>query len=284
VFKSEFRNPKYFLSKGGFVLNDADSIKERWCDAISRAHGETKQIEPPSSTIGPLSIEEAYTVQAAIAEQWIGQGQRAIGWKVGATSRAVIEQMRGIYDEPIFGRMTSSSNYSGCTEIKASNFFRLGIEPEIVLMIDRPLRGPGVTHLDVLRAAFGATAAVELIDSRINTETRTKSDSVADNSGHGGIILGPIFIPLDGFDLTHEGVVVSRNAQLWGSACGCEALGNPLNVVSWLANKLSQFDHEIRAGEIVSTGSLTSVLYVEPGDVVDVSFANLGRIQFSITE
>jgi len=54
--------------------------------------------------------------------------------------------------------------------------------------------------------------------------------------------------------------------------------------VTWLANKLPQFDQQLHAGEIVLTGSLTKFFFVEPGDVLDISFSNLGTIQFAIGE
>lgn len=73
-----------------------------------------------------------------------------------------------------------------------------------------------------------------------------------------------------------------RNGQLLASACGVEALGDPLNVMVWLANKLGALGKELRAGTVVSTGSLTEYFFVEPGDVFDVSFSNLGQIHFSI--
>ncbi len=75
-----------------------------------------------------------------------------------------------------------------------------------------------------------------------------------------------------------------KNAKLLASACGAEALGNPINVLVWLANKLAEFGKEIGAGEIGSTGSLTTFFFVDPGDVIEVSFSNLGTIQFAVTD
>jgi len=78
-------------------------------------------------------------------------------------------------------------------------------------------------------------------------------------------------------------VILKRNGQLLASACGIEALGNPLNVVTWLANKLADVDHEIREGEIILTGSLTKYFFVSPGDSVQVSFTHLGTVHFTVS-
>ncbi|MCG6877878.1 MAG: hypothetical protein LJE96_01780 [Deltaproteobacteria bacterium] len=73
-----------------------------------------------------------------------------------------------------------------------------------------------------------------------------------------------------------------RKGEILASACGAEALGDPLNVMVWLVNKLGALGKGLSAGAIVSTGSLTKFYFVEPGDVFDVSFSNLGQIHFSI--
>jgi 2-keto-4-pentenoate hydratase len=85
-------------------------------------------------------------------------------------------------------------------------------------------------------------------------------------------------------DLTHEGMILRKNGRLLASACGVEALGNPVNVVTWLANKLWELDQEIKKGEIILTGSLTPFYAVSPGDVFHVSFSNLGSVHFAVEE
>ena len=261
-------------------MGNNDLIKQRWYSGLLKAHEEANPIDSLSSTIGELSMEEAYEVQAMLVEDRIKKGERIIGWKVGATSRAVMDQLK--INEPILGCMTSHSYYSAVREVKASDFCRLAVEGEIAFVMGKPLRGPGITHADVILATSGVMGAVELVDCRVKDWKITTSEAVADNACHAGIILGPFMKPISGFDLTQEGVVLTKNGRILASACGVEALGNPLNVVAWLANKLSEFDKEIHAGEIVSTGSLTEFFFVEPGDVVDVSFSSLGSIQFAV--
>jgi len=260
---------------------NTESIKEQWLKMLLGAREKGQPIDPPSSTIGPLSMEEAYDVQGKLVDDMIKKGERIIGWKVGATNRNVMEQLN--IDEPLLGCMTNQSDYS-LKEVKASDFFKLAVEGEIAIVMGKQLRGPGITNADVVRAASGVMGAVELVDCRIKDWQTTPPESIADNALHGGIILGPFLKPVSGFDLTHEGVVMRKNGQLLASACGVEALGNPLNVVTWLANKLSELDREIKAGDIISTGTLTSFYFVEPGDVMEVSYSSLGAIRFPIID
>jgi len=261
-------------------MDNHDLLKQRWYSTLLKAHEEAKPTDSPSAGIGELSVEQAYEVQAMIVENRIRNGEHIVGWKIGCTSQAVMDQLK--IDEPILGCMTSGSYYSSLREVKASGFCKLALEGEIAFVMDKPLKGPGRTNSDVIMATSGIMGAVELVDSRIKDWKINISEAVADNSLHAGFVLGPFMRPISGFDLRHEGVVMSKNGRLLASACGVEALGNPINAVTWLANKLSAFDREIQAGEIILTGSLTEFFFVEPGDIVNVSFSNLGSIQFPI--
>jgi len=261
---------------------EKDDIKRCWFAQLAKACEEKRPIDSLVSVCGEVPLEEAYDVQAMLIERKVGEGERIVGWKVGATSRHVMEQL-GIR-EPILGCMTSGSCYSAVREVKASSFCKPAIEGEIAFVMSRPLSGTFVTKADVLSAVRGVMGAVELVDCRIRGWNTTTAEAVADNALHGGFILGPLMKPLDGMDPRYEGVVLRKNGGLLASACGIEALGDPLEVVAWVARKLSEFGKELQPGEIILTGSLTKFFFVEPGDVVHISFTSLGDIQFAVRE
>jgi 2-keto-4-pentenoate hydratase len=58
-------------------------------------------------------------------------------------------------------------------------------------------------------------------------------------------------------------------------------LENPVNVVVWLANKLAEFGHSLRRGDLLMTGSLTRFLLVKRGDRIQMSYGRLGTLEFS---
>ena len=255
-------------------------IAQQWYQQLVKARLKVEPVDSLESSAGSLTIEEAYRVQDRMIADRLKDGERIIGWKVGATSQAIMQQL-GI-DEPVYGCMTSASVHSAATPVKAAAFCRLAVEGEIAFVMNRRLRGPGISPADVLTATSGIMGAVELVDCRIKGWQPTIAEAVADNSLHAGLILGARLLPLTGLDLPTEGVILKQNGRLLASACGIEALGNPLNVVTWLANKLAHFDHEIREGEIILTGSLTKYVFVSPGDAVEVSYSRLGSIAFAV--
>ena len=254
--------------------------KQQWYRHLVTAKEKSEPVESLETAFGGLTIEEAYAVQDMIIADRLKKDERIIGWKVGATSQAIMNQL-GI-NEPVYGCMTSSSVHNSYAPVKASGFCRLAVEGEIAFVMGKKLRGPGITPADVLTATAGIMGAVELVDSRIKGWKPTIAEAVADNSMHAGLIMGAAMIPAAELDLQTEGVVMKTNGRLLASACGIEALGNPLNVVTWLANKLAEFDHEIREGQIVLTGSLTKYFFVTPGDAVETIFSHLGAIDFAV--
>jgi 2-keto-4-pentenoate hydratase len=247
-----------------------------------KARAARKPTDNLSAAIGELSIAEAYEIQNMLVDDLIVKGEHIIGWKIGATSHSIMRQLK--INEPILGCMTSGSHYSALEPVKASDFCKLAVEGEIAFIMGKNLRGPGITKADTVAATAGVMAAVELVDCRTTDWKPTITEAIADNSLHAGIILGSFMKPLTGFDLRKEGVILRKNGHLLASACGVEALGDPVNVVTWLANKLPGLGREIRKGEVILTGSLTEFFFVEPGDVVDVAFSNLGDIQFVVSK
>ncbi len=256
-------------------------VQQKWQRRLVKAKQAADPIDSLESTVGSLTIEEAYSVQDRIITDRLKDGERIIGWKVGATSQAIMDQL-GI-NEPVYGCMTSSSIHMSHTPVKSSEFCRLAVEGEIAFVMNKRLRGPGITPADVLTATAGIMGAVELVDCRTRGWKPTIAEAVADNSLHAGLILGATMLPVSGLNLQTEGVILRQNGRLVASACGIEALGSPLNVVTWLANKLAHVDHEIREGEIILTGSLTQYVFVSPGDFVEAVFSHLGSVGFAVT-
>ena len=184
-------------------------VQERWYQQLVEAGRKIEPVESLESTLGRLSVEEAYGVQDRIVADRLKEGERIIGWKVGATSLAVMEKL-GI-NEPVFGCMTSSSVHSAHEPVKASAFCRLAVEGEIAFVMNKKLRGPGVTTADVLTAAAGVMGAVELVDCRVKAWKPTIAEAIADNSMHAGLILGSALLPPASLDLQTEGVVLKKN-------------------------------------------------------------------------
>lgn len=69
-----------------------------------------------------------------------------------------------------------------------------------------------------------------------------------------------------------------------GSGTGVEVLGDPLNSVAFMANKLAEFGGALEPGMLLMTGSITGSIPLGPGDRVDVEFTRLGSVSLRFTD
>ena len=57
-------------------------------------------------------------------------------------------------------------------------------------------------------------------------------------------------------------------------------LGDPRIALTWLANELSELGIELKAGQVVTTGTCLTPLPVGPGDEVSGDFDIVGNVAF----
>ena len=65
---------------------------EEWSQALYEAQRDHLRIPAPSPRCGVLSLFDAYEVQARVTARRVEAGERQVGWKVGATSFAILEK------------------------------------------------------------------------------------------------------------------------------------------------------------------------------------------------
>jgi 2-oxo-hept-3-ene-1,7-dioate hydratase len=158
-----------------------------------------------------------------------------------------------------------------------SNYCLPRVEIELAFIMGKPLKGPGVTLPDVLRATEYVVPAIEIVDARLQDQ-RKIFDTVSDNGAAAGIVIGgrPIR-PLD-VDLRWVGGIMYRNAEIEETGVAAGVLGHPALGVAWLANKLGAHGVTLEAGHIVLAGSFTRVVFARKGDTLHADFGNLGGI------
>ena len=71
---------------------------------------------------------------------------------------------------------------------------------------------------------------------------------------------------------------MEKNGELMSSGTTAEVGGNPAATVACLANMLSEFGIELKAGSIVMAGALTGMISVGNGDLVTASFCGMGSV------
>ncbi len=222
-----------------------------------------------------MAESHAYNVQYRFLHE-LQPPESVSGHKVALTTKAARDHL-GVH-EPCYGHILDRCVYENGAEVPIGKLASPHIEAETAFVLGEDLRGPGVTPVDVMRATAGVLPALELVDLKVQGEGIQASDVIIHNALHGGLVVGSRLIPLEELDLQYEGVTVEYNGVLHGSGTGSEVMGNPINPIVWLANKLAEFGDHLRAGETIISGSMVTPVEVKPGDYVNAIYSRMGSV------
>ena len=204
-----------------------------------------------------MTVEDAYRVQRALVAAKIAEGRTVRARKIGLTSRAM--QQAVSITEPDHGVIFDDMFFDDGGVVPFGRFIRPRVEVELAFVLDQPLKGPGVTALDVLDATRWVTPALEILDARVqmsDPETghlRTIVDTISDNAADAGIVTGGRAVRPDACDLRRVAAVLYVNEAIEETGVAAGVLGHPANGVAWLANKLAPLRRVPagRAGDLV---------------------------------
>lgn len=250
--------------------------------ALYEARRTRTPIAPFTDGDPTLGMADGYAIQQELVRLLLADGDRVIGYKVGLTS-VPMQKMIGV-DSPDYGPVLASTVYADGDAVSLSDFIAPKVEAEIVFTLGAPLRGPGVT-VDQARAAIsGASAGLEIVDSRIADWRIKLADTVADLASNGAMATADRAVRIEDFDPRLTGMVMTRNGELVDTAAGAAALGDPVAVVAWLANTLGEHGVTLEAGHLIMTGALHAAVPLSPGDVFTAEFDRLGAITIRVAD
>jgi len=226
------------------------------------------------STEKPLSIEEAYAVQALSMQRRYARGEKRVGIKMGFTSRAKMIQM-DVHDL-IWGRLTDNMRIEDGGTISLQHYVHPRVEPEIAFLMKKDLAG-NVSPLEALSAVEAIAPAMEIIDSRYDN---FKFD-LADNSSSSGFVLGNWF-PKE-TDFRNLGIVMSVNGHTAEVGSTAAILGDPIRSLVSAARVVASAGEKLYAGDIILAGSATAAVALAPGQSIETQFQGLGSVGFKVT-
>ena len=225
----------------------------------------------------PCAADQAYAVQDAVVRE---RGEIA-GWKVGAASLQALPARAALTRDSVFVAPAGQA-----LNLPAAGFAVMGVEAELVyeLGADLPERATPYSAGEVLAAMASVRAAIEVCDTRFAAWAQQGEWSrLADQACHGALIVGSGTTDLSGVQPLLQPVNLSVNGSVavqhaaWGNPAG-----DPLRLLTWLANEGARSLGGLRAGQWVTTGSCTGTVLVAPGTVVVADFPGLGRAELQL--
>jgi 2-keto-4-pentenoate hydratase len=206
-----------------------------------------------------LSLDEAYELGRDLEHERVSAGWRPAGWKLGFTNQALWSRL-GL-DSPIRARIYDQTI---CTDdLDSSDLVQPRIEPEIVVGFAADV--PPMSDPDVIAAAVEWVAAgLEVVHCHFEHWEMTPAEALADAGVHAALAIGPhTSVNADSVrSLAAATCQLLLDGVLAATGSGAAVLGGPLDALHWL---LKGLPGGLRAGEIVTTGTLTRAIPIQPG-------------------
>jgi 2-keto-4-pentenoate hydratase len=200
---------------------------------------------------------------------------KRVGRKVGLTN-PLVQQRVGVF-EPDYGIIHDDMVFPSGVTLAQSSFNFLRIEAEVAFALKADILD---AELEAIKDSIDyITPAFEIVDFRFPGSVGAIVDTVADNAGCGGLVLGEEKHPYGEVDLTTvEMVIATAEGLEITRGIGSNVLEDPINAVKWLAETAIRIGQPLRAGELLLSGSIG---YIEPwpSDVECIAtITGLGRV------
>jgi 2-keto-4-pentenoate hydratase len=231
-----------------------------------------RPIETLPAALAPRTADAAYAVQDTVAPK-LG---RVAGWKVGAPNPTAEPNCA-----PLFAELMAPSP----ARWPAARLRLRGIEGELAFRFGAalPSRTAVYSEEEVWAAIDTLHPAIELVESRFaDFRAMDKLVLLADNGSNGAFFYGDAVRDWRGVDFLRQPAELTIDGKAVASATGGNAAGHPRRLLAWLANHSAGRGRGIAAGDIVTTGTHTGLIFAAAGATVTVRFAGLGEATLTL--
>ena len=228
----------------------------------------------------PPDNATAYRIAGMVAEEL---GWPVLGWKIAAAKEEMQKALRT--DAPIYGR-TFFVRETPATFVRAKLMSPIPeVEYQAKLGADLPPRDSPYTAEEVTDAVASLHPGIEMAECRFVHDAAFPAlpAILADGAGSGTIIYGPAIADWRRRDIAGQEVSLSASDKLRRKGTAAAALDHPMVPLTWLANELSRTGVGMKAGQMVSTGTLTGMLAPKAGETYVADFGSFGSVTVSLT-
>jgi 2-keto-4-pentenoate hydratase len=219
----------------------------------------------------PATPAEAMAIEARVLEL---VGREVAGWKVATNSEGV----------STWGAIYAEDCLTSPARLPAERMPLRGVEGEVAFRFTRdlPARAEPYSRNEI-RAVLAAFPAIEIVDSRFENYDGTPSlDRTADRMSNGGLVSGTAEPGADQRDLSNLHVTLIRNGETVLDRMGGHSRKDPLlPVIEFIHARQSSLS--FRAGQFITAGTLTGVVFGEKGDDYRVHFSGLGAVEVAFS-
>lgn len=218
----------------------------------------------------------AYAVQAAAAD---AAGLKRAGWKIAATS-PIAQQLIGV-DGPSLGPVFADHLHASPATLTAETSHGAAVECEIAFEMAEGHDGRDLGRRSVLGCVRRALIAVEVVGCRAEGGFKGAGQAVliSDFSFNAALVTGAEIDEWPDLDLAQVLASTWVNGEKKAEGTGAAVMGDPADALCWAAGEAARIGRPLMAGDMISTGTMTGVVAVQPGDTAVGDFGPLGRIE-----
>lgn len=235
----------------------------------------------------PVSEEEAEWLQNAFLDALQPRLGKRVGYKVGLVTREAQERFGT--DQPVRGQLLERMLLPNNAQVPADYGVRPVCEADLIVVVKDAGINKAKTGLEVLEHLKEVVAFVELADSFLATNAPLDVRKLtATNVGARLGVLGErlrlksnaeTFHALGAMNVT----IKDENGADLGSGRGANILSHPLHAVLWLIEDLARDGKKLKAGDLLSLGSIKA-FSAKPGQTVTADYRGLpgGSMKVSV--
>lgn len=207
-----------------------------------------------------------------------------LGWKIAATNQDMRRRLR--VEAPVFGRTFSRFLATSPAAFSREELLDPIVECEFIFEMGKALLASEAPHSE---AAVRASVArvfpgVEVGECRFaHAANLDPKLLMADGFGSGRYVVGR---PLAKWDAALDQVMhvrLDRDGVERSTGLSSDVMGHPVRALVWLANRLAFHGLDLKAGELVSSGSCTGMVRAHKGNRLTAWFGDEPPVVLAFT-
>jgi 2-keto-4-pentenoate hydratase len=226
-----------------------------------------------------LDVAQGYELQAAVADLRRDRGERLIGYKVGCTSPRIKDQL-GI-DHCVSGRLYETEQHTPGVELSRQNFANLAIEGELAIELSHEPSDESFSDTGIPACIARVFPVIELHHHIFRGDQPSAGELIANNALHAGFIAGS---GVSIADIVGEpspnssSLSIFANDRLLEECSGPSLVQTIRSSLRWLTAVVHERGEQLRAGQIILTGSIPKLIAVTEDCGIRVEAPPFGNV------
>lgn len=253
----------------------ADAVAQKFVSARLKA---VALPEFPGSL--PPDLAAAYATQDAAIDLWPDE---VAGWKIGKIppeheAKLGAKSLAG----PVFRKDVRSSTPNGTVEYGMFIGGFAAVEAEYMFEIgeDAPAGKTTYTTAEAIALVKRMICGVETAGSPLATINKVGPLAVVSDFGNNnGIIVGPEVPNWRDRVMSELACETFINGKSVGTGIAANIAGGPIEPLRFVAELCARRGRPLKAGMLITTGAITGIHDVVPGELARVEFKGLGAVQ-----